>query len=57
VVGREDSTFPVAEGRRPADAVPGAELTVLEGAGHLAALEVPERVTALVREFLGRHPY
>lgn len=54
VAGREDATFPLPEVTRMADAIPGAELVVLDDAAHLAALEVPDRVNALVEEFLGR---
>ncbi|HEU5109401.1 MAG TPA: alpha/beta hydrolase [Micromonosporaceae bacterium] len=55
VAGREDATFPPAEARLMADAIPGAELAVLEGAAHLVALEVPEEVNRLTDEFLDRH--
>ena len=39
-----------------ADAIPGAELEVIEGAGHLSNLDQPERFDRLVTEFLVRHP-
>jgi 3-oxoadipate enol-lactonase len=54
VAGREDATFPLPEVRAMADAIPGAELVILESAAHLAALEVPDRVNTLVAEFLAR---
>ena len=38
--------------RHLADAVPGARLTVFEGAAHLVNLEQPERFNAGLREFL-----
>ncbi|MDP3859841.1 MAG: alpha/beta hydrolase [Stagnimonas sp.] len=52
VAGAEDRTFPVAETRRMAEAIPGARFEVLPGVGHLAALEAPERVNRLVEDFL-----
>lgn len=52
VAGAEDRTFPVAETRRMAEAIPGARFEVLPGIGHLAALEAPGTVNALVERFL-----
>jgi 3-oxoadipate enol-lactonase len=44
-----------AEGaRRLAEAIPGARHVVIEGAGHLAPLETPERFRALVLEQVER---
>jgi len=54
VAGREDATFPLPEVTAMAEAIPGAELVVLEDAAHLAALEVPEQVNRLLEEFLAR---
>ncbi|WP_078311640.1 MULTISPECIES: alpha/beta fold hydrolase [unclassified Mycobacterium] len=56
VAGREDPTFPVAETQLMAEAIPGAEFVVMENTGHLAALERPGEVNALIDEFLKRHP-
>ena len=52
VAGAEDATFPVAETRVMADAIPDSSFVVIDGAAHLAALEVPDQVNALVDEFL-----
>ncbi|MCO1580221.1 alpha/beta hydrolase [Crossiella sp. SN42] len=52
VAGVEDPTFPVAETRAMADAIPGARFVVLDNAAHLAALEVPETVNTLIDGFL-----
>ncbi|GAB2597597.1 alpha/beta fold hydrolase [Kribbella endophytica] len=52
VAGREDATFPVAETRAMADAIPGARFAVLEKTAHLAALENPTEVNALLEDFL-----
>ncbi|MEV6138050.1 alpha/beta fold hydrolase [Nocardia sp. NPDC051990] len=52
VGGREDRTFPVPELESMARSIPGAELTVIENAAHLAAAEVPDVVNQLVETFL-----
>jgi 3-oxoadipate enol-lactonase len=52
VAGAEDATFPVSETRVMADAIPGADFTVLDGVAHLAALEDPGRVNRLIEDFL-----
>jgi 3-oxoadipate enol-lactonase len=52
VAGAEDATFPVAEARAMADAIPGARLHVLENTAHLAALENPDQVNALIEDFI-----
>ncbi|HVK30081.1 MAG TPA: alpha/beta fold hydrolase [Nocardioides sp.] len=54
VAGREDATFPVAETRAMAEAIPGARFEVLDGVAHLAAVEDPARVNALVADFIAR---
>jgi 3-oxoadipate enol-lactonase len=55
VAGREDTTFPLPEVQRMAEAIPGAELRVLDDAAHLVALEVPESVNRLVQDFIDRN--
>ncbi len=37
------------------DAAPGARMEVLPDAGHVSTLDQPDRVAALVREFLTEH--
>jgi pimeloyl-ACP methyl ester carboxylesterase len=54
IVGDADSISPPAEARAMAAALPNAELTVIEGAGHLANLEAPAAFTAAMRSFLDR---
>jgi 3-oxoadipate enol-lactonase len=54
VAGREDAMFPVAETQAMADAIPGATFAVLENTAHLAALENPAEVNALIENFLLR---
>ncbi|MCS7477425.1 alpha/beta fold hydrolase [Umezawaea endophytica] len=52
VAGIEDATFPVAETRVMADAIPGARFVVLDDTAHLAALENPVEVNALIEEVI-----
>lgn len=55
VAGEEDATFPVAETRVMAEAIPGSSFVVINGAAHLAAVEVPQQVNTLVDDFLALH--
>ena len=55
VAGDEDATFPVAEAQVMADAIPDAGFVVIDGAAHLAALEVPDQVNGLIDGFLAEH--
>ena len=50
--GEDDTLFPVAEGRALAARIPGAELAVIEGAGHACYLDRPERFHELLLAFL-----
>jgi len=52
VAGAEDPGTPPEVGRRIADAVPGADLVVLDGAAHIANVAVPDAFNAAVREHL-----
>ncbi|AJF69084.1 3-oxoadipate enol-lactonase [Streptomyces vietnamensis] len=52
VAGREDPATPPAHLREIADAVPGAALTEIPGASHLAPAEQPEAVLAALRAHL-----
>lgn len=51
VVGTEDSFFSVEGLREVADAIPGARLQVLPGAGHSAYFEEPDVFNGLVESF------
>ncbi|MEU2682541.1 4-carboxymuconolactone decarboxylase [Streptomyces hygroscopicus] len=52
VAGREDPATPPAHAREIADAVPGASLLEIAGAGHLAGVERPESVTSALLSHL-----
>ena len=52
VAGELDAETPVAYSRFLADGMQDAELVVLEGIGHLAVSEAPDRVNRLVHRFL-----
>lgn len=53
--GEDDAPSPVAELERMARGIPGAEMKIIARAGHLAALERPEEVGPILRDFLERH--
>lgn len=48
--GSADRVVPPSVGRQYASTLPNARLEILEGVGHIAELEEPERVATLVRE-------
>lgn len=52
LVGADDVYTPVAEARALHGLVPGAELVVVEGAGHLPGPERPEAFSQALAEFL-----
>jgi 3-oxoadipate enol-lactonase len=52
VAGAEDVTFPPPEAIAMAEAIPNSSIRVLDGVAHLAGLENPKLVSALVDEFL-----
>jgi pimeloyl-ACP methyl ester carboxylesterase len=54
IVGSADTLTPPAMSEAIADAIPGAELTVLDGAGHLSNLEDPDGFKDAVRNLLRR---
>lgn len=51
VVGQSDVTTPPSDAKTMADNIPGARLTVIPGAGHLANLEQADRFTRIVGTF------
>lgn len=54
VCGEEDAITPAKEMRDLAAVIPGAELEIVEGAGHLANLERPVEFNAAILRFLSR---
>jgi len=52
--GSEDLLIPLEVAREMADAVPGAELTVIDGAGHFVFHEQPAAAASAVRALLDR---
>ncbi|MEZ5909037.1 MAG: alpha/beta fold hydrolase [Hyphomicrobiaceae bacterium] len=52
IVGELDQMTPVKVAREMADAIPGARLEVIPGAGHLPTLETPEAVNDILRDWL-----
>lgn len=52
VVGEEDRLTPPAEAESMAEAVPGAQLAVFDGVGHLSAAEAPDAFNARVTDFV-----
>jgi 3-oxoadipate enol-lactonase len=57
ITGDEDRVYPPALARGMAQRIPGAELVVLEGCGHLSNLEQPERFNAALLDFLSRRTH
>jgi len=54
IVGADDAVTPREAAQSLADGIPGATLSVIDGAGHLSALERPAEFAALVADVLGR---
>ena len=52
--GRQDALTPLAVHEEMAAAIPGASLVAVEDCGHLAPLERPRAVSAVMRYWLGR---
>ena len=52
--GREDALTPLEVHEEMAAGLPGAELVVLDGCGHLSTWERPDEVTAALRSWLER---
>ena len=54
IVGGQDILTPVSQSRQLAGRIPGAEMHVIPGCGHITFTERPEETASLVRDFLGR---
>lgn len=55
VAGSDDRTAPPALMERMAGKIPGAQLVVLDGCGHLGPMDQPEAFNAALEGFLRRH--
>ncbi|ASP34756.1 alpha/beta fold hydrolase [Labrenzia sp. VG12] len=54
VVGEGDRLTPVPVSEEIHAHIPGSELVIVEGSGHLSPLEEPDRVTRVLRDFLNQ---
>jgi len=54
IVGRHDAISPPEEMQAIAEAIPGAEFHVIEGAGHMSPLESPDEFNRLLTAFVER---
>jgi 3-oxoadipate enol-lactonase len=52
VVGKEDAVTPIEEGWRISAGIPGAQLEIVPGAGHICTVEQPSAVAATIGRFL-----
>jgi pimeloyl-ACP methyl ester carboxylesterase len=57
LVGSLDTLTPPPMSEAMAEAIPRAELVVLDGAGHLSNLEAPDAFTMALRDLLSRAPH
>ncbi len=55
ISGDADKLIPVANSRIIASRIPGAELAILKGAGHIFNLEAGEEADRMMLDFLRRH--
>ena len=54
LAGNDDIVCPLDRHEEIADAIPGADLTILKDCGHISTLEQPESVTDALRQLLKR---
>ncbi|MDP6709005.1 MAG: alpha/beta fold hydrolase [Alphaproteobacteria bacterium] len=54
VAGAEDVATPVAMSEAIAEAIPGAELRIIEATGHLSPIDQPEAFNRVLADFLAR---
>jgi pimeloyl-ACP methyl ester carboxylesterase len=53
LAGREDRLIPCAHSLSIAEEIPGAQTAILEGIGHVHAIQAPARVAQVIFRFLG----
>lgn len=56
IAGEDDGVTPPEEARRMAEAIPGATIATIPGAGHLSNMEQPEAFNEAVRAFMAQFP-
>ena len=56
IAGSEDTATPPAQGEQLQQRIPGARMSVMAGAGHLANLEQPDAFTRLLLGHLTMRP-
>jgi len=54
IVGKEDLAMPVREAETIQRQIAGSRLEKIAGAGHMTPIEQPEKVTAIIEEFLSQ---
>jgi pimeloyl-ACP methyl ester carboxylesterase len=54
LVGEDDKATPVESSRKMAAAVPGTDLVIIPGAGHVSNIEQPDAFNAALVMFLRR---
>lgn len=54
VASRHDALRSLAEAEELADGIPGADIRILEGSGHMSPLEEPSALAALIVDWAGR---
>jgi pimeloyl-ACP methyl ester carboxylesterase len=52
IAARDDQLMPVPLLQELSDGIPGARLAIVEGSGHMASVEQPERVLELMQEWV-----
>jgi pimeloyl-ACP methyl ester carboxylesterase len=57
LAGSDDRTAPASVMQRMAPRIPGAELEILAGCGHLGPMDQPEAFNAALLAFLQRHAF
>ncbi len=55
VWGRRDAVTPLWQGEQLRALIPGADLSIIDGAGHIPFIEATEAFDAVLLEFLSRH--
>ena len=55
VWGREDTWIPVDRAHRLSELIPGAQLRLIDGAGHLVQLDQPTALATTLTRWLGEH--